>query len=202
MDSKSEQRERQGRWRMARARWWTVVKLLLTLATVSMLWALLSSSAMMQDQQGGWVFEVCKYEDLNRNGGWDAGEPGLEDWAFTLQGSGPLAQMGTTNESGCVLFAPVSLPDTYTVCEHLKAGWANSEPGGGDLCQSIALEGPPPIPAGFVPFQFGNYRIRVGGITRPGRDLALLAPWVGLGALILVAGGATFSVWRRRSRSV
>lgn len=82
---------------------------------------------------------IYKYNDLNRNGVHDEGEPMLEDWEFTLtrevdtqlEQIGPSAIMligsGFTDEDGELYFGGL-LPGEYTVTETPQEGWDNITP--------------------------------------------------------------------------
>jgi hypothetical protein len=189
--------EKQRRYRMAKGRASKVIRLLVLVVTLSVLLALVGSPGVLG--AGCWVFEIFKYEDLDKNGQWDAGEPGLEGWEFTLTGPGCCEQK-TTDANGMISFTPVCQLGAFSVCETLKPGWVNSEPGGGKLCEDRLIIAPPDPPdQNFISLQFGNYPQAVGGVTQPGRGLALLAPWLGLGALALGVAGAL--VARRRGRA-
>lgn len=90
-----------------------------------------------------------KYYDVNQNGVYDQGDYELQGWEIRLGGDTPLV----TDGMGFVDFGLLT-PDEYTVCETLKDGWVNSEPGGGTLCHTVNLE------AGKqVRLHFGNYEV-------------------------------------------
>jgi hypothetical protein len=69
---------------------------------------------------------IYKFEDLNENGEYDAGEPMLEDWEFVITGDG-MADDGLTDADGELLFSDL-LPGEYTVVENLTDGWTNTTP--------------------------------------------------------------------------
>jgi hypothetical protein len=69
-----------------------------------------------------------KWHDLNADGVWDAGEPGLEDWVIELwDGSGKIAE-AMTGADGYYEFADLE-PGDYAVCEQLQTDWLQSFPG-------------------------------------------------------------------------
>ena len=90
-----------------------------------------------------------KYYDVNKNGVYDEGDYELQGWQISLDGDSPLTD--ETDEMGYVDFGCLS-PDTYTVCETLKTGWVNSQPGGGELCYTVTLTA-----GDQVRLEFGNY---------------------------------------------
>ncbi len=67
----------------------------------------------------------AKFNDLNGNGSWDPGEPGLEDWTINL--AGPVSGTTTTAADGSYSFTNLD-PGDYTVSETLKPGWAQTCP--------------------------------------------------------------------------
>jgi hypothetical protein len=76
-----------------------------------------------------------KFNDLNSNGVWDAGEPGLNGWTINLTGTdatGHAVSMSTVTANdpdGNPGFYSFSVPPgTYTVSEVLQAGWIQSCP--------------------------------------------------------------------------
>jgi hypothetical protein len=67
--------------------------------------------------------EVTKYHDLDADGGRDQGEPALSGWEITLG-----SETKTTGVDGKATFS-VKPGSARTVCETLKTGWHNSDPG-------------------------------------------------------------------------
>ncbi len=65
-----------------------------------------------------------KFEDLNDNGAWDPGEPGLPGWTIHLDGDGDGVpdRSETTAADGSYRFSGVD-QGTYVVTEQLQAGW-------------------------------------------------------------------------------
>jgi hypothetical protein len=71
---------------------------------------------------------VRKYHDRNGSGQRE-NEPGLKDWLMTLyDSSGVPAASDKTNGAGKIHFHNVR-PGQYTICEQLRPGWFNSQPG-------------------------------------------------------------------------
>jgi hypothetical protein len=78
-----------------------------------------------------------KWHDLNRNGVWDDGEPGLQGWKIqAMQGTNVVAEV-ETDENG---FYSFRLPGEkeYTFQEVLKPGWTQSWPTIGTYTQLLA----------------------------------------------------------------
>jgi hypothetical protein len=97
-----------------------------------------------------------KYHDLNADGSWDIGEPSIDNWTITINGTDvgsndDISESTLTVNNGTYWF--VDLPmGNYTVCEVLQDEWINSEPGN-SLCYDLDLS------AGESSFgnDFGNY---------------------------------------------
>jgi hypothetical protein len=66
---------------------------------------------------------MCKFEDMNGNGNWDEGEPGIAGWAFYV--TDPLGVINThyTGDDGCVVI-DVSVDGFYTIEEEMPEGWS------------------------------------------------------------------------------
>ncbi|MBC7195067.1 MAG: hypothetical protein H5U37_05365 [Caldisericia bacterium] len=72
------------------------------------------------------VYSICgyKWNDLDGEGDWDAGEPGLSGWTIQLKTSptgDPIATT-TTGTGGSYCFTGL-LPGTYYVFEATQNGW-------------------------------------------------------------------------------
>lgn len=94
------------------------------------------------------TIEGVKFNDLNRNGVRDPGEPGLQGWTILIKdSSGNVVTTAVTGANGGYS-VPHLFPGVYTVCEVHK-GWFNSTP----LCQTVTVL--PNQPG--VPVDFGNY---------------------------------------------
>ncbi len=75
-----------------------------------------------------------KFNDLNANGVWDLGEPGLEGWTIKLQANieGWVDVATTvTDAAGAYSFTNVPANMTYRVVEVLQSGWTQSMPAEG-----------------------------------------------------------------------
>jgi hypothetical protein len=169
----------------------------LTVAALAVI-LLVAAAAGVAAQPADPYFDVWKHEDPDQDGfdNFDR-DPPLEGWHFTVQfPAGVLFDQGSTNENGNVQFHGILRGETYLICEMLKDGWINLEPGG-DGCMSVPV---PPNQNGPIELVFLNYREPVGGETEPANRRALLAPWLGLGAVIVFLGIAA-SALRRRAGS-
>jgi hypothetical protein len=80
---------------------------------------------------------ICgyKFNDLNGNGTWDTGEPGLAGWTINLGGNGNASRITDADGSYCFESLP---PGSYTVRETQQSGWRQTFPGG-DGSHSIDL---------------------------------------------------------------
>ena len=120
---------------------------------------------------------VYKYHDVNGNRDQDgvAAEPGLPDWTiFVDAGSNPNSQLDEGEQStvtgplGYGLLA-LNWGTTYRICEVLKTGWANTDPG--TICQTYVmprLDPKNPVPP--TQIVFGNFlagQILVDKVTDP-----------------------------------
>jgi Tol biopolymer transport system component len=70
-----------------------------------------------------------KFEDINTNGVYDAGEPSLDGWTIELvdASTGQIIQTQVTAEGGIYTFADI-VPGEYEVRELLQSGWAQTCP--------------------------------------------------------------------------
>jgi uncharacterized repeat protein (TIGR01451 family) len=70
-----------------------------------------------------------KFNDLNENGIWDTGEPGLQGWTINLTQSvgGAVYKTATTHSDGSYSFTEL-LPSTYYVYEVSQADWTQTFP--------------------------------------------------------------------------
>jgi hypothetical protein len=97
------------------------------------------------------VVSGYKFHDLNANGVRDSGEPGLEGWEVTIQGSEG-TYTATTDANGFYEF-PNVLIGNYQVRETQQAGWVQSAPGGEGF-YNVSL----PNKGSSATADFGNYR--------------------------------------------
>jgi len=70
---------------------------------------------------------ICcvKYNDLNGNGVWDTGEPGLPNWTINLTGASTLSVTTDGHGNYCFTDLPAG---TYTVSEAIQTGWQQTAP--------------------------------------------------------------------------
>ncbi len=90
---------------------------------------------------------VTKYWDQNASGTFNAGEPKLAGWTFTLSNG----QTGVTNEQGQVCWT-VPVGD-YKVSETMQNGWISSDPGGTTPTKTVTLT------SSGVNLMFGNRKV-------------------------------------------
>lgn len=81
---------------------------------------------------------VTKYNDLDKDGGRDSGEPGLSGWAITVKQGNTTVASGNTGADGSITFASLA-PGSYTVCETLQGGWQNTDPSNGSGCKTTTI---------------------------------------------------------------
>jgi hypothetical protein len=67
--------------------------------------------------------KLCKFEDLNGNGLWDAGEQGIAGWAFTVTDPLLITNTHYSGSDGCIVI-DVSLDGFYTIEEEMPDGWS------------------------------------------------------------------------------
>jgi hypothetical protein len=66
--------------------------------------------------------EICKFEDVNGNGIWDAGEPAIPGWMIDITDPLDVTNTYYTGADGCiVIYAPVN--GEYVIVENLPPGW-------------------------------------------------------------------------------
>jgi len=92
-----------------------------------------------------------KFNDLNGNGKWDGGEPGLEGWTIKIQGS-PGSYARVTDADGLYSFEHI-LPGNYQVREVNQEGWVQSAPGGEGFAIVRLTE-----PRTLASVNFGNWK--------------------------------------------
>ena len=92
-----------------------------------------------------------KFEDMNNNGLWDTGEPGVEGWEITISSSNG-AQSTHTDATGFYAFDHV-LPGTHSVFEEMRDGWQQSAPGGSGFA-IVEVN----VPQTLARVDFGNWR--------------------------------------------
>ncbi len=93
-----------------------------------------------------------KFEDKNRNGLKDSGEPGLAGWTIRLMKEGAEVDSTVTAADGSYSFMGV-VPGSYTVEEVAQSGWTQSYPASPGTHPVTLLSGVP----GPTDLDFGNY---------------------------------------------
>jgi hypothetical protein len=104
---------------------------------------------------------ICgyKFNDLNGNGAWDTGEPGLAGWTINLEG--PVNASTTTGADGSYCFESLP-PGSYTVRETQQSGWRQTFPGG-DGAHSVELLNGNELRC--VSYNFGNVAMAPPPVT-------------------------------------
>ncbi|UCD91979.1 MAG: hypothetical protein JSV43_07045 [Methanobacteriota archaeon] len=69
--------------------------------------------------------EICKFEDVNGNGEWDVGEPGVSGWAMYVTDPLDVTNTYYTGEDGCIVI-DASVDGIYTIEEETQSGWSIS----------------------------------------------------------------------------
>jgi hypothetical protein len=104
----------------------------------------------------GEIVGGVKFHDLDGNGQFDPGEPGLGGWTIwiDLDGNGvkSAGEETLSNPDGTFYFMALS-PGTYTVHEEMQTGWVQTHPGGAEI-QTITIQAGQPAPS----VLFGNRR--------------------------------------------
>jgi hypothetical protein len=136
----------------------------------------------------------CKYHDLDGEGDFDQGEPVLSGWEICLQGDGEDCKF-TQEADGCTEPWYVQPGSSYELCEKLKEGWENTDPGDG-LCKTTGQ-----LASGDEEtLYFGNFQpAPVGGATVAPRGLETLVQLAVIGLAGLLAAGAGLILWRRKA---
>ncbi|MCD6394805.1 MAG: hypothetical protein J7M40_15035 [Planctomycetes bacterium] len=104
-----------------------------------------------------------KFNDVDGDGVWDAGEPAMTGWEFYLDtnenGSYDIGEPNSVvDPNGMYSFENLDAPATYHVREIMKDGWAQTLPGGPDNEYVISTE-PNNI---YGPCDFGNTTLPQG----------------------------------------
>lgn len=100
----------------------------------------------------------AKFNDLNGNGIWEAGEPNLPGWELYIDlnhdGVYQVAEPNVvTDPNGIYLFENLDAPATYTIREIMKNGWNQTLPGASQGYQYVLSVDPNTLYTGF---DFGN----------------------------------------------
>ncbi|MBN1677609.1 MAG: hypothetical protein JW880_03640 [Candidatus Thermoplasmatota archaeon] len=101
--------------------------------------------------------EVYKFEDLNGNGEWDEGEPGVPRWEIRIVGvqndGVPVNITLVTDESGYARTCFVLLPGDYVVYEVIQEGWMPTTP------RAYEFSTPKCMQPDVFRFAFGNFKL-------------------------------------------
>ncbi len=134
-----------------------------------------------------------KFNDLNRNGNRDPGEPGLQSWNIQLKNGSTQSLITTTTTAADGSYAFLNLtPGLYIVAEEVKADWTQSKPavgtggpvysftlGSGEVKQAIDfgnyIDNSPPtnptlVPSPASPQKVGTAINWLAGATDPDGD--------------------------------
>ncbi len=103
-----------------------------------------------------------KFNDLDGDGTWDAGEPGLSGWTITLSGTDeitgtPVTLTTVTDADGDYYFTGLT-KGTYTIAETMQAGWTETLPGKstiGSVTYTVVIGSSGTVVSGR---DFGNHR--------------------------------------------
>ena len=101
--------------------------------------------------QGG-VLTITKYNDLDRDGARDAGEPGLEGWTFEIRSGGSVFATLATGSLGTAAMSVGA--GTYTVTEVHVPGWTNTDPTGESASKTVTI-----VDGQTTYVAFGNARV-------------------------------------------
>jgi len=101
-----------------------------------------------------------KYEDVNKNGSYDKGEPKLSDWTITISKLfSPFQDSTVTDRNGWYKFNNLK-SGWYLVCEVRQDGWLQTDPASKSGCQKVLIH------LGDKDFvKFGNFQLgQVSGV--------------------------------------
>ena len=114
------------------------------------------------------LIEGYKWNDMNGNGVWDEGEPGLNDWTINLSGAVSTSTLTHNDDSGKAGYYSFSVaPGSYIVSEVEQAGWMQTYPMG-DSYSVTAGNG-----AVITGLNFGNMQPLPGiSVTKTGDQLS------------------------------
>jgi hypothetical protein len=79
------------------------------------------------EQAGDSGVRGSKFYDMNNDGQWDIGEPGLSGWVIELVGDNNTTLTTTTNANGSYWFMGIPT-GTYTITEQIQPGWTQTYP--------------------------------------------------------------------------
>jgi hypothetical protein len=92
---------------------------------------------------------LTKFQDLNRDGSRQAGEPTLSGWTFDLTNAAGAPVAGSpfvTDSTGRIVLSGLTVGTTYTFTEHVQAGWEVV----GNASQSFVAQGGQTVAIGFA----------------------------------------------------
>lgn len=111
-------------------------------------------------------WQVFKYNDLDGNGKFDVGEPGLDSWHFSITGPGGYSFSGNTSGEGFLELPEPTIAGAYTITETLLSGWRNTDPGGSATSRRTVV-----VPGDLIPADptilFGNQEIAPAVVITP-----------------------------------
>ena len=111
-----------------------------------------------------------KYEDLNGDGAWESGEPGLENWTIELRQGNTVVRIAKTDAAGRYQFLYVPFGN-YTLDEVQQLNWAQTAPAGGSYSFFLDIGG------NIAQRDFGNYALVATPPLTPTGRVQLVAPW-------------------------
>lgn len=141
-------------------------------------------------QAAGKIY-VIKYNDLDRSGTRDAGEPGLGGVNFSVRDQNGSERQVTTGADG-VAIADALPVGQYVVTETLQTGWTSTDPGGAAPSRTVLLESNDSVATA----TFGNAPVVLLPSTSSDGNAAAVGLWA------LAAAAAWFTMWRRLRRPI
>ena len=122
--------------------------------------------------RGDLDLDPCKFNDLNGNGTWDDGEPGIPGWKMTVIGPDGYEETLLTGEGGCVMFENL-VPGEYTVSEEMRDGWIATTP----TSETVTLDresSPKQIKFGNMQPDFEVRKIALNKAVKRGEEITYL----------------------------
>jgi hypothetical protein len=84
-------------------------------------------------------WQILIYNDLNGDGKFDAGEPGLGGWHFSVSGPGGYSFSGDTSAEGFLNLSYPTIEGPYIINGTLLPGWHNMDPGGSSFRKTVVI---------------------------------------------------------------